>query len=287
VRGAQRKSSAAEASPRSGSGKRRPLPRRGCPDDGPPVALGGHCGGAIIEAIARKSETSGPLTTEELAHLFGVLSHDLKSPIFAVDGFSDLLLSDYADKLDPDGQDFLSRIRSSAQTMTRVLDEMSHIVKLLSRPNNPRPTPLREIVEEVLHKYSFLIEEGGVRVDVPADLPVINADAEKIREAIGALVSNALFFNDRPAGQRQIAIDCTSSPNGYRICVRDNGIGIDPRFATQVFELGGMSKLEKARGGGPGYGLFLVKRVVESHGGELTIDSAPGTGSTCCFTLPA
>jgi two-component system, chemotaxis family, sensor kinase Cph1 len=205
----------------------------------------------------------------------------------AVDGFSDLLLSDYAGKLDPEGQDFLSRIRSSAQTMMRVLDEMSHIVKLLSRPNNLRPTFLREIVEEVLHKYSFLIEEGGVRVDVPADLPVINADAEKIREAIGALVSNALFFNDRPAGQRQIAIDCTSSPNGYRICVRDNGIGIDPRYANQVFEPGGMSKLEKSRGGGPGYGLFLVKRVVESHGGELTIDSTPGTGSTCCFTLPA
>ena len=222
-----------------------------------------------------------------MVRLFSVLSHDLKSPIFAVDGFSDLLLSDYADKLDAEGQDFLSRIRSSAQHMKRVLDEMLHIVKVLGRPNATRPTPLREIVEEVLHKYNFMIEEGGVHVDVPADLPVINADAEKLREAIGALVANALFFSDRPAGERQIAIDCTTDAGGYRICVRDNGIGIDARYAPQIFELGGMSKLDKARGGGPGYGLYLAKRIIESHGGEITVDSTLGSGSTVCFTLPS
>src|SRR5205814_7416942 len=87
------------------------------------------------------------LTVEELTRLFSVLSHDLKSPIFSIDGFSDLLLSDYNDKLDEEGQDFLRRIRSSAQQMKRVLDEMSHLVKLLARPNVRRPTPLREIVE--------------------------------------------------------------------------------------------------------------------------------------------
>ena len=241
----------------------------------------------VIETMVKSSESEKPVTNEELVRLFGVLSHDLKSPIFAVDGFSDLLLGDYADKLDAEGQDFLNRIRSSAQQMKRVLDEMSHLVKLLSRPNAPRPTPLREIVEEVLHKHNFMIEEGGVRVDVAADLPVINADAEKLREAIGALVSNALLFNDRPAGERRIAIDCTSDSNGYRICVRDNGIGIDPRYAPQVFELGGMSKLDKARGGGPGYGLYLAKRIVESHGGEITLDSSLDGGSRFCFTLPA
>jgi light-regulated signal transduction histidine kinase (bacteriophytochrome) len=62
-----------------------------------------------------------------------VLSHDLKSPIFAVDGFSELLVSDYSDKLDEEGQDFLRRIRSSAQYMKKVLDEMSHVIKLLAR----------------------------------------------------------------------------------------------------------------------------------------------------------
>jgi signal transduction histidine kinase len=216
-----------------------------------------------------------------------VLSHDLKSPIFAVDGFSELLLSDYLEKLDEEGQDFLCRIRSSAGYMKKVLDEMSHMVKLLARPNAKKMTPLREIVEEVILKCNYAIEEGGVRVDLPTDLPVVNVDPEKLREAISALLTNALFFTDRPKGERQVAIDCTNDGQGVRFCIRDNGTGIDPRYAPQVFELGGMSKLDKARGGGPGYGLYLAKRIVESHGGELSVDSRMGEGTTFCFTIPA
>ncbi len=241
----------------------------------------------LIATLEESRTTDRPLTEEELTRFFSILSHDLKSPIFAVDGFSELLLSDYLDRLDEEGQDFLKRIRSSVQYMKRVLDDMSHMVKLLARPSAKRPTPLREIVEEVILKYNFMIEEGGVRVDVPSDLPVVNVDADKIREAIGVLISNALFFTDRPKGERLVAIDCTRDGNGHRFCVRDNGIGIDPRYAPQVFELGGVSKLDKARGGGPGYGLFMAKRIIEDHGGMISVDSKPGEGSTFCFTIPA
>lgn len=219
-----------------------------------------------------------------MIRLFSVLSHDLKSPIFSIDGFSDLLLGDYADKLDEEGQDFLRRIRSSAQQMKKVLDEMSHMVKLLARSNAIRPTPLREVIEEVLLKYNYMIEDGGVKVDVPADLPTVNVDPEKIREAVGALIANALFFNDRPKGERTISVDVSTEPNCYRLCVHDNGIGIDARYIEQIFDLG--LKLDKARGGGPGYGLYLTKRVVESHGGTMTVDSKPDEGSTFCITLP-
>jgi two-component system sensor kinase FixL len=224
------------------------------------------------------------VTVEELTKLFSVLSHDLKSPIFSVDGFSELLLADYLEHLDEEGQDFLRRIRSSAQQMKRVLDEMSHMVKLLARPTARRPTPLREIIEEVLLKYNFAIDDGGVQVDVPADLPVVNVDPEKMREAIGALISNALFFNDRAKGERTIAIDCTGEADGYRLCVRDNGIGIDPRYTGQIFDLG--LKLDKSRGGGPGYGLYLARKVAEAHGGNVTVESALGEGSMFCLTLP-
>ena len=227
------------------------------------------------------------LTQDELVRLFSVLSHDLKSPIFAVDGFSELLLADYADKLDDEGQEFLRRIRAGAQHMKRVLDDMSYIVKTLSRPDVKRPTPLREIVEEVLQKYNYMIEEGGVNVEVPPELPEVNVDAEKLRDALGALVSNALFFTDREKGARQIAIDGSAADSHVRICVRDNGTGIDPKYVHQIFELGGMSKLDKQRGGGPGYGLYLAKRIVESQGGELSVDTKPGEGTTFCLTLPS
>jgi signal transduction histidine kinase len=232
--------------------------------------------------VEPQAAASTTLTVEELTRLFSVLSHDLKSPIFSVDGFSELLLGDYTDKLDEEGQDFLRRIRGSAQQMKRVLDEMSHMVKLLTRPDAKKPTPLREIIEEVLLKYNSLVD--GATIDVTDDLPTLNVDPEKMREAIGVLVSNALFFNDHQKAERHVAIDCTSDANGYRICVRDNGIGIDPRYVHQVFELG--LKLDKSRGGGPGYGLNLAKRIIESHGGALTVETALNEGSTFCFTLP-
>lgn len=234
-----------------------------------------------MEEAAAASPT---LTVEELTRFFSVLSHDLKSPIFSVDGFSELLLADYTDKLDEEGQDFLRRIRGSAQQMKKVLDEMSHIVKLLSRPDALRPTPLREIVEEVLLKFNYLVDEGGVSVIVSDDLPTVNVDPEKMREAIGALVSNALWFTDRGKGERTLAIDCSNDNGGYRICVRDNGIGIDPRYVHQIFDLG--LKLDKSRGGGPGYGLYLAKRVVEAHGGQISVETALDQGSTFCLTIP-
>lgn len=168
--------------------------------------------------------------------------------------------------------------------MKKVLDEMSHIVKLLSRPSIKRPTPLGEIVQEVLLKYNYMIGEGDVRIDVPPDLPTVEVDPEKMREAIGALIGNALFFNDRPKGERSIAIECHPVQQGFQFCVRDNGIGIDPRYVAQVFELG--LKLDKSRGGGPGYGLYLAKRIIEGHGGSISADTALDKGSTFCLTIP-
>lgn len=242
----------------------------------------------MIATLEDQNRAAGqPVTNEELLRFFSVLSHDLKSPIFAVDGFSELLITDYIDRLDDEGQDFLQRIRSSSQQMKRVLDDMSHMVKLLGRPTARQPALLREIVEEVLLKYNYLIDEGGVGVDVPKELPTVNVDPEKMREAIGAIVSNSLFFTDRPKGQREIVIECTKEGDGHRFCVRDNGVGIDPRYVQQVFELGGMSKLDKQRGGGPGYGLFLAKRLIEAHGGTISIESILGQGTVVCLTIPS
>ena len=222
---------------------------------------------------------------KELMRLFRVQSHDLKSPLFVIQGFIELLTADYAAKLDEEGQDFLRRIRGSTEQMKKVLDEISHLVKLLARPNAMRPMPLREIVEEALLKYNYMIEEGGVRVDVPSDLPTVTVDEEKMREAIGALISNALSFNDHPIGERTIVIDCDADGKCYRLSVRDNGIGIDPRYAGQIFDLG--IKLDKSRGGGPGYGLYLARRMAEAHGGSVSVESAPAQGSTFCVTIPA
>lgn len=229
------------------------------------------------------SQSSG-ITNAELIRYFSVLSHDLKSPIFSIDGFSDLLLSDYGDRLDDEGRDFLLRVRSSVQQVKRTLDDMSHLIKLLSRDDARRSVELREIIDELRLKYNYLIEEGGVTLEVPDELPSVNVDPEKFKEAVGALLANALVFTDREKGDRTVTLEASREAGFHRICIKDNGIGIDPRYSHQIFDLG--LKLDKSKGTGPGYGLYLARKIVESHGGALTVESALGQGSRFCMTLP-
>jgi signal transduction histidine kinase len=239
--------------------------------------------------VAHKLQPAGavsePLSREELVKFFSVLSHDLKSPIFTIDGFSDLLLSDAADKLDEESQDFLQRIRGAAQQMKTVIDEMSHMVKLLSRPDAVHDIDLNDLLGEIRLKCNNLLDEGKVEIEVEGSLPTVSGDREKIREAFTALIANALTFTDQPPGQRTVRIESSTTEGQARVCVIDNGIGMDPRYTHQVFELG--LKLDKSRGPGAGYGLYMAKKVIESHGGTLTVESAVGEGSRFCVTLPA
>lgn len=237
------------------------------------------------ELMNAPTQRDGSITNEELLKVFSVLAHDLKSPIFSIDGFSDLLQSDYAAAMDDDGRDFLARIRASVAQIKRVVDEMSHLIKLVARPNTPRNVNLAEVVEEIRLKLANKFDEHRTELQVNGELPTVNADPEKLKEALTALVSNALAFNDRPAGERVVALDAGLEDGMHRICVRDNGIGVDPRYTDQIFELG--LKLDKQRGDGPGYGLFLARRVAQTHGGDITVQSVPGEGSTFCLRLPA
>lgn len=230
------------------------------------------------------SPAASGIDREQLIRFFSVLSHDLRSPIFSIDGFSDLLLADYGDKLDEDAKDFLQRLRSAAQNMKRVLDDMVQMVKLLSRPTEARQTDFSDILEEVRLRHGALLEEHGVTVEVPVQLPSLRVDPEKFREAFSEVFLNAVVFNDRPAGERRVRIEHSRDGGIDSLCVIDNGIGMDPRYVHQIFELG--LKLDKARGGGPGYSLFMAREVARSHGGELTVETTPDSGSRFCFTFP-
>ncbi len=237
----------------------------------------------VSDEQAGSSSDTG-VDRDQLVRFFSVLSHDLKSPIFSIDGFSDLLISDYGDKLDDDAKDFLQRIRSAALNMKHVLDNMVHMVRLLSRPAAPRPTELQAIVEEVRLRCGSLLEEGGVEVEVSDQLPSLRVDPEQFREAFAAVFENAILFNNRPRGERKVQIKHSRADGFDSVCITDNGIGMDPRYVQQVFELG--LKLDKGRGGGPGYSLFMARHVAESHGGTLTVETSLNEGSRFCFRIP-
>lgn len=229
-------------------------------------------------------QTAGALTIPELVRCFGVLSHDLKSPIFTIDGFSDLLLLDHAEQLGEEGEDFLRRIRASAGVMKRVIERMNSVVKMLSRPPQLETITVSELLDELRLHHNYLLEDGELTIEAPDDLPQIRADREMLKEMLGALLVNAVQFNDNPPGQRRVTLRVTAAPDEVKFAVIDNGIGIDPRWTEQVFELG--IKMEKSRGEGPGYGLFMARKIAQLHSGSIEVESATGAGSTFTVRLP-
>lgn len=224
------------------------------------------------------------LDQDELIRLFRLLSHDLKSPIFSIDGFSELLLADYSDHLDEEGRDFLLRIRNGVSQMKTTLDGFSRTVKLLAEPNRISEVDLTDVIEQVRLKLSFRAEEKGVDLEAEGDLPSVEGDPEKLRELFRVLLSNAIEYSDPDKEVCKLTVTHSQTDDGVRISVTDNGIGINPQYHDQIFEAG--LRLDKKNGSGSGCGLYLARQLAQAHGGTVTVESEEGQGSTFHVTLP-
>lgn len=225
------------------------------------------------------------LDQDELIRLFRLLSHDLKSPIFSIDGFSELLLADYSEHLDEEGKDFLLRIRNGVSQMKTTLDGFSRTVKLLAEPNHPADVDLNDVIEQVRLKLSFRAEERGVDLEVEGDLPSVEGDPEKLRELFRVLLSNGIEYSDQNKEVSKLTVNHSQKDGQIRVSVTDNGIGIDPQYHDQIFEAG--LRLDKKTGSGSGCGLYLARQLARAHGGTVTVESEEGRGSSFHVTLPA
>ena len=231
-----------------------------------------------------KTMSGTVLDQDELIRLFRLLSHDLKSPIFSIDGFSELLLADYGDALDDEGKDFLQRIRNGVSQMKSTLDGFSRTVKLLAEPNHYAPVDLNDVIEQVRLKLNYRAEERGISLEVDDELPTIDGDAEKLREMFRALVSNAIEYSKPDVESSTVTVTSRTDGESVGVTVSDEGIGIDSQYQEQIFEAG--LRLDKKNGDGSGCGLYLARRIAQSHGGSVEVESEEGSGSSFTVTLP-
>lgn len=229
-------------------------------------------------------QSADVLDRDELIRLFRLLSHDLKSPIFSIDGFSELLLADYTEALDEEGRDFLIRIRNGVSQMKSTLDGFSRTVKLLAEPNRVSSVDLDDVIEQVRLKLNFRAEEKGIDLKIQDQMPTVEGDPEKLRELFRALLSNAIEFSDADKEISTVRLSHSSENGNLNVTIADNGIGIDPLYHDQIFEAG--LRIDKKVGPGSGCGLYLARRIAESHGGSLGVESAEGEGSTFTLILP-
>jgi signal transduction histidine kinase len=174
-------------------------------------------------------------------------------------------------------------IHTAAVTMQRLLDALLELSRIGRVVHPLTEIPLRALVHEAVTLVGGQIAARGVQVQIAPDLPVVMGDRPRLLEVLQNLVDNAVkFLGTQPTPRIEIGWRQTAHDTVYY--VRDNGMGIDPRYHETIFGL--FERLE-AEGDGTGIGLALVKRIVEVHGGCIWVESAgQGWGSTFCFTLP-
>ena len=219
----------------------------------------------------------------ELERFTYTVSHELKSPLVTINGFLGLLQKDMAagnqEKVDED----MEKISGAIGTMSRQLEDLLELSRVGRAVNPPSSFSFTSLSHEVVQMMQGLIDGHGAEVGIQDDMPRIYADQARIREVIKNLVENGIKFASAERHPR-IEITAESLQDDVLCRVRDNGPGIEPRYQDKVF---GLFDRLATTVPGTGVGLALVKRIVETHDGNIWIESqGDGQGCCFCFTLP-
>jgi PAS domain S-box-containing protein len=211
------------------------------------------------------------------------VSHDLRAPLRAVDGFSQAVLEDYGAQLPEEGRRDLQTIREGAQRMGLLIDDLLAFCRLSRSPLNKQKVNTTEQVRNVLRKLEF--QQEGRKVDVRlGDLPACAGSPAMLEQVWMNLLSNAFKYT-RECEKAVVEIGGKIEHSEIIYFVRDNGAGFDMKYAHKLF--GVFQRLHRAdEFEGTGVGLAIVQRIVHRHGGRVWAEAAVNRGATFYFTLP-
>ena len=235
----------------------------------------------------RVLERTAQLTAanQELEAFSYSVSHDLRAPLRAVDGFSRMVADDYAEKLDDEGRRRLEVIRSETQRMGQLIDDLLTFSRLGRQQTKPETIDMRSLAQEV---YDELVAEEPPGRKLKLDLqplPAVEGTRTMIRQVWVNLIGNAIkFTKGKEVGEIEIAAQ--PGEDGVPVFrIKDNGAGFDMRFADKLF--GVFQRLHSPMEfPGTGVGLALVQRIVHRHGGRVWAFGEVDHGATFYFTLP-
>lgn len=211
-----------------------------------------------------------------------IASHDLKEPLRGIAAYCQILIEDYHDRLDDDGRRRLGALDSLCGRLERLIDNLLTYCRVGRVQTPEAKVDLNEIVAEQLETFRASQSDRDVTISVAENLPTVKGDASLIGMVLGNLISNALKYNASKRPRVEIGLTNDTNPTLF---VRDNGIGIEKKYHEDVFGLFRRLHTRKEYEG-TGAGLTIVRKIVESHGGRIWLESELGVGSTFFVSLP-
>lgn len=235
------------------------------------------------EALAHARDAAEAASRELEAFSYSV-AHDLRAPLRGMNGFAQVLIDTYQDKLDADGQDWLHEIVLNARKMGDLIDGLLALARITRGELRPERADLSGVAREVAARLRASEPERSVEVRVQPDLHA-DVDLRLARALLDNLLDNAWKFTRR-APAACIEFGASTKDGGPAFFVRDNGAGFDMAFAGKLFAP--FQRLHTAdEFPGTGIGLATVQRIVHRHGGRIWAEGAVGAGATFYFTLAA
>jgi PAS domain S-box-containing protein len=238
----------------------------------------------LKQALSNLEHSSARLaaTNKELEAFSYSVSHDLRAPLRAIDGFSQALLEDYQDKLDEQGKDYLSRLRAASQKMGGLIDGLLKLSRLTRSDMYKEKVDLSALAHEITTRLNETFPERQVEVDISQGLTA-SGDRQLLRALLENLLSNAWKFTSK-CPHAKIEFGATRNGGKKAYFVRDNGAGFDMTYANKLF--GAFQRLHDiTEYPGTGIGLATVQRIINRHGGSVWAEGAVSKGATFYFTL--
>ncbi|MFX1388739.1 MAG: ATP-binding protein [Promethearchaeota archaeon] len=220
-------------------------------------------------------------SNEDLQQFAYVASHDLQEPLRAIVSFSQLLEEKYHEKLDEDGKEFIHFITDGAKKMNTLIKDLLLYSRITTQAKPSKLTNLEDVINDALFNLKESIDESGAVITYDK-MPILKIDKTQFVQLFQNLLSNAIKFRSQEPPRIHIGVNRLE--NEWIFSVKDNGIGIEPKYFSKLFNI--FYRLHtKEEYPGTGIGLPICKKIVQRYGGKIWVESKFGKGSTFYFTF--